>query len=171
MQALIRNIREEVVLRICTESISRISKCIDSLSDDQLTYNTNFNTNAVNNLILHLDGNVRQWLIASLMDKAYARDRSEEFNRSNVKSRKELCNILEALDEDVKIACERLSVSYLLATHSIQGFTETGYSICSHVVEHFSYHTGQITLITKQICDKDMNYYKGLDLNIQNKLQ
>ena len=170
MQALIRNIREEVVLRICTESISRINKCIDSLSDDQLTYNNNFNTNSVNNLILHLDGNIRQWLIASLMDNPYERNRTEEFNRSNIKSRSELNNILETLDEDIKNACDRLSVSYLLATHSIQGFTETGYSICSHVVEHFSYHTGQITLITKQICDKNMNYYKGLDLNIQNKI-
>jgi len=104
------------------------------------------------------------------MDNPYERNREEEFNRSNIKSRSELNNILEALDEDIKTASDRMSVSYLLATHSIQGFTETGYSICSHVVEHFSYHTGQITLITKQICDKNMNYYKGLDLNIQNKI-
>ena len=169
MQALIRNIREEVILRICEESIPRILKCLNKLTEDQIQHNSNNNTNAVNNLILHLEGNVRQWLIASLKGEPFERNRPEEFNRQNQLNTEELTQVLINLDKDVRNACEELTVSYLLAKFNIQGFTETGYSICAHVVEHFSYHTGQITLITKQLTDQDMAYYGNLNLNIQNQ--
>ncbi len=169
MQALIRNIREEVILRICDESIPRILKCLNKLTEDQIQYNSNNNTNAVNNLILHLEGNVRQWLIASLNGQPFERSRPEEFNRQNQLNTQELTRLLINLEKDVRNACEELTVSYLLTKFSIQGFTETGFSICVHVVEHFSYHTGQITLITKQLTDQDMAYYGNLNLNIQNQ--
>lgn len=169
MQALIRNIREEVILRICDESIQRILKCLSKLTEDQIQYRSNNNTNAVNNLILHLEGNVRQWLIASLKEEPFERNRPEEFNPQNQLNTEELTQVLLNLEKDVRNACEDLTVSYLLAQFSIQGFTESGYSICSHVVEHFSYHTGQITLITKQLTDQDMAYYGSLNLNIQNQ--
>jgi uncharacterized damage-inducible protein DinB len=169
MQALIKNIRDEVILRICDESIERIKKCLNLLSDEEIQYNSNDNTNSVNNLILHLEGNVRQWLIAPLNHSAYQRNRPNEFARNNIKSREELIEILVRLDQDVREACDELTVSYLLAIHNIQGFKETGYSICAHVVEHFSYHTGQITLITKQLQDRDLAYYGAYNLNIQNQ--
>lgn len=169
MQALIRNIREEVIIRICDESIPRILKCLNKLTEEEIHFNNNKHTNAVNNLILHLNGNVRQWLIASLTETPFQRNRPEEFNPENKLNTEGLIQVLNNLDKDVRKACEELTVSYLLRNFSIQGFTETGYSICSHVVEHFSYHTGQITLITKQLADQDMGYYTGLNLNIQNR--
>jgi uncharacterized damage-inducible protein DinB len=52
----------------------------------------------------------------------------------------------------------------------VQGFEVTGFSVVVHVIEHFSYHTGQITTLTKFLTNKDTGYYAGIDLNKQNRL-
>jgi uncharacterized damage-inducible protein DinB len=52
----------------------------------------------------------------------------------------------------------------------IQGFTVTGFSILIHVIEHFSYHTGQITTLTKWLTKQDTSFYGGIDLNQLNNL-
>ena len=51
---------------------------------------------------------------------------------------------------------------------SVQGFQLSGIGIVVHVVEHYSYHTGQISFWTKQLKNKDLRFYAGLDLNVQN---
>jgi len=53
----------------------------------------------------------------------------------------------------------------LEATQSVQCYVETNLSILVHVIEHFSYHVGQITYITKMLLDIDTGYYAGQSLN------
>ena len=54
--------------------------------------------------------------------------------------------------------------------YTIQGFDVNGFSAMVHVIEHFSYHTGQITLLTKWLTNKNTEYYGGLNLDQTNNL-
>ena len=58
-----------------------------------------------------------------------------------------------------------LDPAALTRNWAVQGFSETGTAIILHVMEHFSYHVGQITLHTKLLLDIDTGYYAGQDLN------
>lgn len=166
---LSQTIKQELIRRICEESIPRILKCITHLSEGQLTWRPNNHTNSVANLILHLNGNVRQWLLASLLNIPHKRHRDQEFLPKTTTTQKELQGLLKELNQDIRKASLQLNQNYLESTFSIQGFQENGISIVIHVIEHFSYHTGQITYITKQLQDMDTAYYSGFDLNQQNQ--
>lgn len=166
---LSQTIKQELIRRICEESIPRILKCLTHLSEEQLTWRPNNHTNSVANLILHLNGNVRQWLLASLLNIPHKRQRDQEFLPKTTTTQKELELLLQELNQDIRKAALQLNQNYLESTFSIQGFKENGISIVMHVMEHFSYHTGQITYITKQLQNLDTAYYSGFDLNQQNQ--
>ena len=57
----------------------------------------------------------------------------------------------------------------LLKVYSAQGFDLSGIGIIIHVTEHYSYHTGQIAFWIKQLKDKDLGFYSGVNLNVKNK--
>ena len=64
---------------------------------------------------------------------------------------------------------ENLSREDLHGERSVQGFQFSGIGSIIHVVEHFSYHTGQIAVLTKLMVDQDLGFYSGLDLNVKNQ--
>jgi uncharacterized damage-inducible protein DinB len=57
----------------------------------------------------------------------------------------------------------------LLPPRSVQGFNYSAIGIIIHVVEHYSYHTGQIIFWTKLLKNRDMGFYAGVDLNRRNE--
>ena len=71
---------------------------------------------------------------------------------------------LEKTMEEVAEALEEVQPEDILEYHDVQIYRESGLSILVHVVEHFSYHVGQITYYVKAIKDMDMGYYEGEDL-------
>jgi len=58
---------------------SRIEFCLEKLSEDQIWARGGQHENAIGNLALHLAGNVRQWIVATLGDSPFDRDRDSEF--------------------------------------------------------------------------------------------
>ncbi|MEP1019080.1 DinB family protein, partial [Maribacter dokdonensis] len=80
--------------------------------------------------------------------------------------------LLKKLD-DVLDSAKRIifdaSTAQLVQKRSVQGFSFSGIGIILHVVEHYSYHTGQIAFWVKQLKNKDLGFYDGVDLNIKNK--
>ncbi len=156
---------KEIETRIIECGIHRIISCLQKLDDDQLYYSPNINSNSVNNQVLHLDGNVRQWLIASMSDAEDNRQRPTEFDSNNRKSQAELILILKKLEEDIRTVFVSIENIDLTKKQSVQCYTESNLSIIVHVIEHFSYHVGQITYITKMLLDIDTGYYAGQELN------
>ena len=151
--------------RIIEESIPRIRQCLSELTDDQIWHKANINTNAVGNLVLHLCGNVRQWIMHGLDGQPDVRLRNLEFSEIGPISRKVLSNHLDVLISDLDAALIRIVDQDLLEVKTIQKhFQENGVSILFHVTEHFSYHTGQITYFTKMVKDINTAYYGTLDL-------
>ncbi len=158
---------EEVKRRIISESIPRIIKCLSKLSLQETWYRPNPETVSVGNLILHLCGNVRQWIFSGLGDTVDTRDRDGEFNEMGPIAKQLLVVYLEKLESELNEFLDTVTADDLVKRHRVQGFDETGIAILIHVTEHFSYHTGQITYFTKSFKNIDMGYYEGQDLNLK----
>ena len=154
----------EVILRLYDESLPRILKCIDQLSDEQIWWRPNENSNSIGNLVLHLSGNVRQWICTGLGNYADNRKRQTEFDERGPISKDELKSKLSSAMEDAKSIITNVPIEELLKPRPVQTFDETGLTILIHVTEHFSYHTGQIAYITKMISDRQLGFYDGISL-------
>jgi uncharacterized damage-inducible protein DinB len=155
----------QIETRLIKEGIHRVLSCVEKLSEEQLQYRPNANSNSINNQILHLNGNVRQWLISTLTDRKDQREREEEFDASNKQSKTALKEILIKLESDIREIYPHIIKSNLTDEKDVQCYRETILSIIIHVIEHFSYHLGQITYITKMLLDIDTGYYAGQELN------
>lgn len=90
-----------------------------------------------------------------------------EFLPASRCSTQELLEKMTNVQRDVTKVIDGLDERKLLKEYKVQGFQETGTSIVIHVVEHFSYHVGQIAQYTKLLKDEDLGFYAGLDLNIR----
>ena len=162
---LIEEIKEELVLRVCDEGIVRILKCINQLSEDDVWNSPNENIPSIGNLILHLNGNVRQWFLDGFCGLSFVRIRDEEFMARKSHTISDLSGVLESLKNDIEENTHLINYNLLLEKKMIQNhFHVSGFSIISHVIEHFSYHVGQISTLTKLLINRDLSYYSDLDL-------
>lgn len=150
-------------IRRLREGQERIHACVKRLDDRQLWHRPNANTVSVGNLVLHLAGNVGQWINATLGAAPDRRERQLEFDTPTLDRRALLDRLDSALVRAVEVV-GGLGALELERTWRVQGFQESGLAIVLHVVEHFSYHVGQITLHTKLLLDVDTGYYAGQDL-------
>ncbi len=155
----------DVQRRLCEESIPRILKCLELLDDQQIWFRENENSNAIGNLVLHLNGNIRQWIFSGLLGTKDIRNRNAEFTQKTIIPKKEVQRILIHLNQEFQEKFNLLKDVDLVQEHAIQGIQENGVSILMHVVEHFSYHTGQIALLTKKLKNTDLGFYRDNHLN------
>ena len=157
---------EQAICRLYKESLPRLLKCVQEVSDDRLWYRPNDNSNSIGNLVLHLTGNVDQWINTGLGGDTDKRVRQTEFDARGSIERGEMLARLDAVMKRAEEVLKGLEPEKLLMVHDVQGYTETGISIIMHVVEHFSYHVGQTTYIVKSTKDIDTGYYSGENLDI-----
>ena len=145
------------------QSWPRIKECVAPLTQEQIWWRPNPTSNSVGNLLLHLDGNARQWLVASFNQGEDRRNRSAEFAAEGGLSAAVLLERLGAtLDEAAKVL-ERLTVEELLAPYEIQGYHVRGLDAVYQVVAHFALHFGQIAYIAKALTGKDLGFFKELN--------
>jgi uncharacterized damage-inducible protein DinB len=157
--ALARGVAGEFRRRLQGEYVPRIGQCVARLDERQLWQRPAANCNSVGNLLLHLRGNVTQWILAGLGGQPDQRQRPAEFAAETGPSGRELCDALAATVAAACAVVDRLGPAELLAQRTIQGYTETGLSATLHVLEHFSGHAGQIYAWTKQVTGDDLRFY------------
>jgi uncharacterized damage-inducible protein DinB len=155
---------KEVHLRLYEESLPRILKCLNQLNDAQIWWRPNESSNSIGNLVLHLCGNVQQWIYAGLGGNEDHRKRQTEFDERKVIPKVQLQDMLTGTMDLVKPVIENVTAADLLHIRRVQTFEETGLTILVHVTEHFSYHTGQIAYITKMLTDNPLGFYEGFVL-------
>ena len=165
VDAIHRTLIAEVKRRIITESVPRIEKCLAQLSEEEIWYRPNENVVSVGNLVLHLCGNLRQWVLSGLGGQPDQRQRDTEFSQTHPIPADELIHRMGTLMQEIERTLDHLSPQNLTTVRSVQGYQETGLAILMHVTEHFSYHTGQITYYVKIRKNVDLQYYGGQDLN------
>jgi len=143
------------------ELMDRIDVCLSQLSQEQIWARGSENENAIGNLVLHLTGNVRQWIISGVGGQPDTRDRPAEFAARNG-STEELKAHLRQTGEDAAEVIEGLTPDRLATRLTIQGYDVSGLDAVYHVVEHFSMHTGQIIFATKMLTGADLGFYRHL---------
>lgn len=150
--------------RLFDESVPRIHKCLGLLTEEEIWHRPNAETVSVGNLVLHLCGNVRQWICTGLGRQVDVRERDAEFTNPGPMPTRQLLDRLDTTMRDAKAVIDAVEPSTLLEKRSVQIYQESGLSILIHVVEHFAYHTGQITYYTKSRKAVDTGYYAGRNL-------
>ncbi len=140
-------------------STDRIVVCIGKLTPDQIWARGHESENAVGNLVLHLCGNVRQWIIANLGGHPDVRVRDREFSTTGDITPDELTARLRQTVEEATAVISGLTTDQLTQSHVIQGITISGLGAVLHVVNHFSEHTGQIIFATKSLTGHDLGLW------------
>ena len=137
----------------------RIQDCLGKLTQDQIWMRHSDSENAVGNLVLHLAGNVRQWIGFGVAGMPNIRDRDSEFA---ARGGEQAGQRLSAVVTEAVTVLRNLDPNDLAAETTVQGYTITKMEAIYHVVEHFSQHTGQIIFATKLLTGQDLGYYKHL---------
>lgn len=147
----------------------RLRTCVQSLSEDQVWWRPNEASNSVGNLLLHLNGNVAQWLVASFNGWDDQRNRPAEFSvRDGITASVLLERLSSTMDEAARVL-QRLTIEELLAPYEIQGYHVRGLDAVYQVVEHFGLHYGQILYVTKLLSATDLGFYRELNKTGRNE--
>ncbi|MBV9927921.1 MAG: DUF1572 family protein [Acidobacteria bacterium] len=139
--------------------LPKIERCLERLTDEQVWWRASERSNSVGNLLLHLEGNLRQWVVCGVGGAVDARTRDREFAERRQVPREELLRALRAAVSEADEALARLDPAGLLETRRVQGLDVTLLAAVFHAVEHFSMHTGQVILLTKMLADEDLAFY------------
>jgi uncharacterized damage-inducible protein DinB len=143
--------------------LPKIERCMEKLTDEQIWWRANEESNSIGNLILHLCGNARQWIISGVGAQPDARNRDAEFAQRETISREELLALLHSTLREVETTLRDLDPSLLLEHRKIQGNNVEILEAIFHVTEHFSMHTGQIIMLTKMMTSDDLRFYEFED--------
>jgi hypothetical protein len=141
---------------------ARLQAAVGPLTEEQVWWRPNEASNSIGNLVLHLNGNVRQWIVDSFNGRDDQRDRPAEFAAAGGMGAGELLARLGATIDAADQVLGRLTAEELVAPYTIQGYHVRGLDAVYQVVEHFGLHYGQIVSIAKSATGKDLGFYREL---------
>ena len=142
------------------EYLPKIERCLERLTDEQIWWRPNEESNSIGNLVLHLCGNARQWIVSGVGGETDQRHRAAEFAQRELVPREQLLGLLRTTLDDVARVLRELDRATLLERRTIQGSDVDLLAAIFHVTEHFSMHTGQIILLTKLLTGTGLDFYK-----------
>ena len=145
---------------LASEYPAKLRITLAALPQDRLWWRPNEDSNSVGNLLLHLNGNLRQWIVAGVGGEAFERHRDAEFAAVEGGSAQELLAMLERTLADVDRILSRLTAERLAEQCAIQGRDLPVLDAVFHVTEHFAYHLGQIILVTKMFSPGGVHFYE-----------
>ena len=137
----------------------KIERCLEKLTDEQIWWRANEESNSIGNLILHLCGNARQWILSGVGSHPDTRVRDAEFERREAIPRADLLQLLSSTLSEIEKVLRALDPFLLLERRNIQGHDVDLLEAIFHVTEHFSMHTGQIIMLTKMMTGTDLRFY------------
>jgi uncharacterized damage-inducible protein DinB len=141
------------------EYLPKIRKCIEALPPDAIWRRANESSNSIGNLLLHLAGNVSQWIVEGIGGKAVHRDRPSEFSARGGWSDQALIDNLDRALADADSVLAGLTPADLTRPYVMQERDNTVLTAIYHVVEHFAMHTGQIVLLAKTYAPDSIHFY------------
>jgi uncharacterized damage-inducible protein DinB len=148
---------------LLTDYLPKIERCLAVLNDEQIWWRANPESNSVGNLLLHVSGNVRQWIVVGLGGVTDTRDRDAEFAQRKIITKDELIKGLRQTLNEADQTLATFDLNRLLERFTIQKSDVSALAAIFHVVEHFSMHTGQIILLTKMFAAIDLEFYDFKD--------
>ena len=141
---------------LVSDYFPKIDRCLERLTEEDVWWRPNDASNSIGNLLLHLRGNITQWIIGGVGERAYERHRQQEFDERTHIPASELLARLRTVIEEAGTIIRGLDANALLSKRQIQNYEVTVLEAIYHVVEHFGMHTGQIILLTKARTGEDL---------------
>ncbi|MEL7251384.1 MAG: DinB family protein [Bacteroidota bacterium] len=160
--------KDQAVFRL-QEKKTHISTCFAQLAEQDMWWQPNASSNSIGTIILHLCGNIGQYVISSLGRQPDQRQRDLEFSTKNSHSKEQLLQLISDIIDQASRVVQNTDEAELLRVRQVQGFSFSGIGVVLHAVEHLSYHTGQIAYLTKLHKDQQVGLYDDFDLNIKNE--
>ena len=145
---------------LAREYPAKLRLAIGTLSDDVIWRRPNEESNSIGNLMTHLAGNIRQWIVSGIGGEPSNRNRAAEFSIRDGPGGGELLALLASTVQDADKVLAGLSDDDLARDVTIQGRDTTVLSAVYHVVEHFAMHTGQIILLAKMYAPGSVKFYE-----------
>lgn len=145
--------------KLRSEYLPKIRRCLDRLDRADVWWRPNPASNSIGNLLYHLAGNTRQWIVAGVGGAEDVRERSREFDRAGGDP-EEAFGHLESTVEEACGVLGSLEPGRLSEPRTVQGQDVTVLGAVYHVVEHFSGHTGQILYVTKLRTGRTLDFYR-----------
>ena len=143
--------------------LPKLKYCVEDMSDADVWWRPNEQSNSVGNLVLHLCGNLRQWILSSIGGEQFVRNRDAEFDERRPRPKAELIAAIEETVNKVDGVFGSLTGDGLLERFPVQTYSTSRLQAIYHVVEHFSYHLGQILYIYKLRTGRDPGFYRHLE--------
>jgi len=156
---------KEVQFRVVEESQTKIKACLNLLTEEEVWQRPNEQLNSVGNQVLHLCGNIRQYIVSGAGGAEDIRVRQKEFDERGPIPKADLIEKLESTLKEVDETLSRLTPEELIQVRPVQCYEFSAMAMIIHATEHFSYHVGQIVFYTKMIKGVDMAFYAGQDLD------
>jgi uncharacterized damage-inducible protein DinB len=157
---------DEIFLKFSAEKLEqlhgRIQDCLARLTPEQVWMRGSENENAIGNLVLHLSGNVRQWIGSGVAGLPDHRQRDTEFDARGGMALADLSELVKTRTTEAAGIIRATPASRLSERITSQGYDVSVLEAIAHVVEHYSMHTGQIILLTKMLTGADLGYYQHL---------
>src|SRR5437879_2775242 len=138
---------DQIFLRASAKKLeqlwSRIRDCLAKLSTDEIWARGHENENAIGNLVLHLNGNVRQWIISGIGGAPDTRTRDAEFAARGGIEIAELRARLESTVREAIAAIGKVTPARMNERVTVQKYAVAVMEAVFHVVEKLA--RGSIT--------------------------
>ena len=142
--------------------LDRIETCVDKLAPEQIWARQSENENAIGNLILHLEGNIRQWILGGVDGQPDLRDRNAEFDARGGASPDELKARLHATVKEAAAIVRAVPAERLTDRIRPQGYDASVLEAIYQVVQHLAGHAFQVMLLTKLYTSEDLAFFANL---------
>jgi uncharacterized damage-inducible protein DinB len=134
-----------------------LKTCLGKLSDEQVWERHGAHENAVGNLVLHLCGNMRQWIMHGCGGASDVRVRDKEFSAGSGLTAAQLSELFQATVTEARAVIDSLPPARLVERTTPQGRDVSVLEAIYQVVGHVQQHVGQIILLTKQMTGRDLD--------------
>ena len=139
------------------QTTAMLTTCVSKLTDEQVWERHGAHENAVGNLILHLGGNMRQWILHGVGGGEDVRTRDAEFSTDRGTTGPALIAEFQALVEEAKTVILAVPAERMLERIHPQGRDVSVMGAIHQVVGHVQQHVGQVILLTKQMTGRDLD--------------
>jgi uncharacterized damage-inducible protein DinB len=144
--------------RLMQQYWPRVERCISELSEEEVWWRQHETNNSVGNLVLHLTGNLGQFILSGVGGTKDTRNKEKEFSERQRIPKEELVRGLKQALFAADATLSQLDPSRLLETTTVQDRERRIFEVLAVVVEHFALHCGQIIYITKLKTGKDLKF-------------
>ena len=148
---------------LSSDYLPKIERSLEGLSDEEVWWRPNEASNSIGNLLLHLCGNVSQWIIGGVGGREVERHRQQEFDERRRLPARELLSSMKQVLAEADEVLGKVDAETLLSSRQIQGYEMSVLEAVYHVVEHFGMHTGQIIYLSKMRGGRDLELWQPRD--------